>query len=1112
MRKLFTFFLIAVISTAGARVLREDTATQVAIGPFIDGTDFITPETGLTVTAWDCGIVKHADSGMSATSITITASGGSNDAAHLDNGIYSLELTATDTSTAGRLTLVCDHATPSTFLVVTEEWVVMPTQEYDSLYGTDVLAVDVTQIGGVAQSATDLKDFADAGYNPTTNYITGITGTNNTLDDIADASGHVTPADDSITASKYDQSTAHPVALADSGANALARVGADGDTLETLSDQIDGTSTLTQAQVTGGAYALDTDANGRIRVVDGTGTGEINTASGVVQAQLASNVTHGGGTTTRLVINNSAGTEDAVVFSGGTGAGVSGLSLSAASSSGYGLFAEGQGGGGYFGGEAASNAFGLRVQGDGTEDGLVIAAGATGNYIDINGTEMADGTSLTEAGGTGDQLSAQPWNSAWDTEVQSEVTDGLNAYDPPTNAEMEARTLAAASYFDPAADAVANVTLTATTTNLTNLPAAAATATELAKVPKSDGTATWNATALASIEAEATDAIEADGLQYLVNTALPTNWATDITANSALDYLADDGTAVFDRTTDSQQAIADSGGGGPTAAQIVDEWETQSQADPTGFHVNVLEVNGTAQTANDNGADINAILVDTGTTLDGKIDTIDTNVDAVLVDTGTTLDGKLDDIQGATFSTGTDSLEAIRDRGDAAWTTGSGTGLTAIASGTAQGVTGTTIQLAAGETFADDEIIGAVVHVDSASTGAGQTRCITDYAGSTDTATVATWTTTPTGTITYEVVPSLGGDCPMSAADVEGEVTDALEADGLDHLVAASVTGTDVADDSIIANMAGDDATADWDTFDNTTESLEALRNRGDAAWTTGSGTGLSAIASGTAQAGTGTTIQLAAGETFGDDILNYNVVKLTGGTGDGQARLITDYTGATDTATILPAWTTNPDATTTYEVVEGAAFLASLDEDDTAIDINATATGAAASVTGAVGSVTGAVGSVTGNVGGNVVGSVGSVTGHTAQTGDSFARLGAPAGASVSADIAAVPTAAENRTEMDSNSTQLAAIVADTNELQTDDIPGQIAALNDLSTTDIQGITIEGSFDLRDVLATVFARQVGTVSKTGDTWTVKTPDGVTTRVTFDTSGTTRSSVTVTPP
>ena len=36
-----------------------------------------------------------------------------------------------------------------------------------------------------------------------------------------------------------------------------------------------------------------------------------------------------------------------------------------------------------------------------------------------------------------------------------------------------------------------------------------------------------------------------------------------------------------------------------SAADVVDEFETQSQADPTGFHVNVMEVNGTAQTAGD---------------------------------------------------------------------------------------------------------------------------------------------------------------------------------------------------------------------------------------------------------------------------------------------------------------------------------------------------------------------------------------------------------------------------------------------------------------------------------------------------------------------------------
>lgn len=50
----------------------------------------------------------------------------------------------------------------------------------------------------------------------------------------------MTLADDAITAAKFDESTAYPLKSADTGATAVARVGADSDTLETLSDQIDG--------------------------------------------------------------------------------------------------------------------------------------------------------------------------------------------------------------------------------------------------------------------------------------------------------------------------------------------------------------------------------------------------------------------------------------------------------------------------------------------------------------------------------------------------------------------------------------------------------------------------------------------------------------------------------------------------------------------------------------------------------------------------------------------------------------------------------------------------------------------------------------------------------
>lgn len=101
-------------------------------------------------------------------------------------------------------------------------------------------------------------------------------------------------------------------------------------------------------------------------------------------------------------------------------------------------------------------------------------------------------------------------------------------------------------------------------------------------------------------------------------------------------------------------------------------------------------------------------------------------------------------------------------------------------------------------------------------------------------------------------------------AEVQSEVDDALIAKGLDHLVFTSVTGTDIADNSIIAKMVSKSATADWDSFANTTDALEALRDRGDAAWTTATGfsthTAADVWAVGTRLLTAGTNIVLAKG------------------------------------------------------------------------------------------------------------------------------------------------------------------------------------------------------------------------------------------------------------
>ena len=71
----------------------------------------------------------------------------------------------------------------------------------------------------------------------------------------------------------------------------------------------------------------------------------------------------------------------------------------------------------------------------------------------------------------------------------------------------------------------------------------------------------------------------------------------------------------------------------------------------------------------------------------------------------------------------------------------------------------------------------------------------------------------------------------------------------------------------------------------------------------------------GTAQAGTSTTITLRAPSSSTNDYYNGLSITITGGTGSGQIRIIEDYVGSTKVATVDRAWTTTPDATSTYSI-----------------------------------------------------------------------------------------------------------------------------------------------------------------------------------------------------
>jgi hypothetical protein len=225
-------------------------------------------------------------------------------------------------------------------------------------------------------------------------------------------------------------------------------------------------------------------------------------------------------------------------------------------------------------------------------------------------------------------------------------------------------------------------------------------------------------------------------------------------------------------------------------------------------------------------------------------------------------------------------------------------------------------------------------------------------------------------------------------------------------------------------------------TVDTNVDSILVDTAAGGAGpWTTGSaGSGLTPLASGTAQGGTATAIQLAASSTFANDILNTTAVKITSGTGAGQSNVIIDYVSSTDTATVAYPWITNPDATSVYEIVQGSVNVASWN------------------------------------------------------------------GAAVTTNI---QDAVAFRQEMDTNSTQLQAIVTDTSVIGTPvgaSISADIAAIP--TAVEIWNTPCEdqgGGYSCREVISMVFAEALGIAVYTPGTrtWVVSDPSGTEVRFTI---------------
>ena len=87
---------------------------------------------------------------------------------------------------------------------------------------------------------------------------------------------------------------------------------------------------------------------------------------------------------------------------------------------------------------------------------------------------------------------------------------------------------------------------------------------------------------------------------------------------------------------------------------------------------------------------------------------------------------------------------------------------------------------------------------------------------------------------------------------------------------------------------------------------------------------GAYAIHDGTAQAGTITTITLAATLDIGDGTFNRNLIVIVDGTGEGQTRSIADYDNTTKVCVIDRDWRITPDNTSEYQILaqDGSAIM----------------------------------------------------------------------------------------------------------------------------------------------------------------------------------------------
>ncbi len=130
--------------------LREATTINLKFGPFLDKTDGVTPETGLTP------VIKLSKNGGA-----LAARNSGTATAHGADGCYTVELDTVDTNTRGRLKVISSDST--TFVPVWQEFDVLASDVWDEKYSGQFQL----------QAATSTTATLDTGSSSVNDYFAG---------------------------------------------------------------------------------------------------------------------------------------------------------------------------------------------------------------------------------------------------------------------------------------------------------------------------------------------------------------------------------------------------------------------------------------------------------------------------------------------------------------------------------------------------------------------------------------------------------------------------------------------------------------------------------------------------------------------------------------------------------------------------------------------------------------------------------------------------------------------------------------------------------------------------------------------------------------------------